>query len=1262
MTKPDLPLSPQPSESDLARRSPQPGNEDGTAAHRLLSVPEAFEAQASRTPDAVAVVHGGQETTYRELNERADRLAALLVERGLGPEDIVAVALPRTAELPAALLAVLKSGAAYLPLDPAHPAGRVTRILTDAHPALALSTSDTTMAWPPGLAVVLLDRPDTITGRHTRVRDRRSGRRLLGADESAAYLIHTSGSTGHPKGVVVTRGALANFLRSMAGLFPLGPGERLAAVTTAAFDIAALELFLPLVSGATVVLVPPADVRDPAALADTLRKENITLMQATPSLWESLLSHDPQAARGLRVLVGGEALPASLAQRLLAHGRSVTSLYGPTETTVWSASAPLAPGASTPLGQPIANTRLFVLDERLRPRAAGQTGELYIAGAGLARGYLNRPGLTAEHFVPCPFGEPGARMYRTGDLVRYTADGSLLFVGRTDHQVKIRGHRVEPGEVEAALAAQPGVRAAAVVARGRTPGTVALFGYVVPGPAGAHEDPEELLGEWREVYDSVYQQSAGSRFGEDFGCWVSSYDGRPIPVPQMRRWRHDTVERIRALAPRRILEIGVGTGLLLAHLAPTCDSYWGTDISPQVIGRLRRQVREADLRTPVELRTQPAHDLNALPADFFDTVLLNSVAQHFPDADYLRDVLLQAVRLLAPGGAVFVGDVRNLRLSEHLHAGVQSARADADVPPAELRRRIARAVAHDRELQLDPDFFARAGDWLPGLSGVDLRLKRGDYGNELSRYRYDVVLHTVGRSVYPVCAAPGWRWGTDITGLRELRARLAARRPDQIRLTGVPNARLAGSRAPALRHLRALGYRTLETWSADGGAEVMDVVLVRGRDARSAWPVGTYLPSPPGDGPRTLASDPVTARRNSALPARLKEGLRQSLPGYMVPSSIVVLDEMPLTPNGKLDRSALPVPDPDATAPPTVTFARRTPQTREEQTLCELFAEVLGADRVGPDDDFFALGGHSLLATKLVTRIRAATGSRINLRTLLDAPTAALLAPWLEAAATDDPFEVVLPLRNRGTLPPLFCLPPAGGLSWAYAGLLRHLGPDRPVYGLQAPEFGDAQWHSETGAELVALHQARIREIQPVGPYHLLGWSFGGNHAHRIATELQQHGQQVALLALMDAYPVPPGAPHTADDEQTALRLLLAVLGADPPPGPLPLTVARTAGLVREWAQAPWPLDAEHIAGFVRAYRNNVRILHRSRPGTFDGDLLHFTALRRPTTDRRTAQDWARHLTGAIHTHPVDAGHDAMAQPGPLGEIGVRLARALSRE
>ncbi|KAA2257565.1 amino acid adenylation domain-containing protein [Solihabitans fulvus] len=487
------------------------------------TVPDLIEGHAAATPDAIAVTSGGERLTYRELDRRANRIAHRLRALGAGPDTLVACRLRRGPDLIPALLGILRSGAAYLPLDPSVPAGRLARILADHRvPILVTHAALTPKAYQGKLLVLDEDRaaladepttppracpadpfpaargPGVLSRRcaHAPIQHRDGdadapcertpgsplateeihGTRPPSTDPARlAYVIFTSGSTGAPKGVMVGHAALTNLLRS----FREHTGTWLAA-TSVSFDISALEMFLPLSTGGHLVVATDEEVRDPAALLDLIGAHEVSHVQATPSGWRLLLAAGFDRP-GCVALAGGEELPGQLAAELRGRVRRLVNVYGPTETTIWS-SAWEVPAETAPvsLGSPLANTRLHVLDAAGHPAPLGVAGELHIGGDGLARGYLHRPDLTADRFVPDPHGPAGARLYRTGDLACRLPDGTLRFIGRVDTQVKIRGYRIELGEIEAALTAHPLVRDAVVVLREPTPGNKRLVAYLVP--------------------------------------------------------------------------------------------------------------------------------------------------------------------------------------------------------------------------------------------------------------------------------------------------------------------------------------------------------------------------------------------------------------------------------------------------------------------------------------------------------------------------------------------------------------------------------------------------------------------------------------------------------------------------------------------------------------------------------------------------------------------------------------------------------------
>ncbi len=975
--------------------------------------PELFQAQVAAVPDAVAVRGEGTALTYRELNGHANRLARHLAAHGVGPDDYVALALPRSIELTTAMLAVLKAGAAYLPVDPDYPAERVAFMLGDAAPRYVVTAADSTVPLPAGLERIVLDEEtrsavSLLPGEDLTDADRVAPLR----PGHAAYVIYTSGSTGVPKGVVVSHAGIASRMGSEIERLEVERDSVVLQFASPSFDGAFSDMCMALLAGATLIVAPREKTLPGPGLSALMHEQGVTHVTLPPPVLAAL--PDDGLPAPMMLIMAGDACPPDLVARW-APGRRMVNAYGPTEATVCATvSDQLVPdGAQPPIGRPLDNTRLYVLDDRLRPTPPGVAGELYIAGEALARGYLRRPGLTAGRFVACPFGASGERMYRTGDVVRWRGDGQLEFVGRSDDQVKVRGFRIELGEVEAALTAHPGVAQAVVVPREDQPGGKRLVGYLVPSgddPAVARDRDERQVQEWQLTYDSLYTGGEAAEFGEDFSGWNSSYDSRPIPVEQMRAWRDDTVERILALRPRRVLEIGMGTGLLLSKIAPECESYWGTDISPQIVEGVRGQVaKDPRLDGRVEVRVQPAHDLDGLPRGHFDTVVLNSVVQYFPNADYLEKALRGLLGLLAPGGRVFVGDARNIHLLEALRTAVELGRPGGTSDGRALRAAIEQSVSLEKELLIDPAFFT-------GLdAAADLRVKRSDFRNELTAHRFDVVLHKQPHERVDTDGAREVTWGADVTGLDALADRLAAAHPAPVRLRGVPDTRveyelaavrvLADGGTPDEARDRLArrdgtlpepgdfagpadraGYRALVLPPGEDGT--LDVLFVE-RNATGV-PTTGYLPR--RSGPRPLTNNPSLAAEAVSLSAAVKAHLQASLPDHMVPSALVVLEELPLTPNGKVDRRALPAPGRAGAG------TGRGPRNEREEVLCRLFAELLGVPAVGIDDDFFELGGHSLLATRLVSRIRSTLGVELAIPDLFNATTVEKLSGRLAVA------------------------------------------------------------------------------------------------------------------------------------------------------------------------------------------------------------------------------------------------------------------------
>ncbi|HEX3525566.1 MAG TPA: non-ribosomal peptide synthase/polyketide synthase, partial [Thermoanaerobaculia bacterium] len=1003
-----------------------------------------FAEQVARAPEAAAVVCDGNALTYEQLDRRANALARRLRTAGVTPGAAVGLCAGRSAAAVAGLLGIWKAGAVYVPLAPEHPRSRLSDLLAEAGiSAVVFAEAQEGLlaeVAPAGTVLVKIDAEEVAAPLEPP------------PPGPLAYLIYTSGTTGQPKAVMVEHSALAIRLAAMLGRFGFAPGERMPAIAPFTSDLSLFELLAPLASGGTVVLFPLAPTLDVQQLVREL--PDLDRLHAVPAVMRQVAERvrreaDPRISRRIKELfVGGDVVPADLLddlRRAVPHAQ-VWELYGSTETVL------------SLLGRPLPGSALTLRDRTGRQVPIGVAGEIW-TGGGLARGYRQRPDLTAQRFVPAP---GGGRLFRTGDLARQLPDGRLEFLGRTGEQVNVRGFRIEPGEIERALLRHPEVLEAVVAAQPESGGPAAepgarLVAYVVrrsePDGGGAlataisDTAAAEHVAAWRALYDETYSRAEGSGAGESFTGWTSSYTGLPIPAPEMREWLDGTVERILALGRHRVLEIGCGAGVLAARLLPHVERYRGIDFSAPALDRARRLLRPPE-GTDVELMQGLADDWSGVVPGAFDLVVINSVAQYFPSAEYLQRVLEAAVGAVAPGGAVFVGDVRSLPLLPAFHASVELATVPAGLAASELLRRAEQRGKEEEELVVDPAFFFALAARLPAVRHVEARVKRGRARNELTRFRFDVVLH-VGEAAP---AAPPWTvWTGDLSTLEK---QLTGEAPEALAISGIPDARLV--EITAWTAVGGEGPNGLEPSAADlrkavaqqaarlekDAVEPEDLVEL-GRRAGYAveitwstpeeWRSGRFsavfsrsapsIPAPvrPEDLPSTLTAftnaplaGKIDRRARAQTVGELRRFLRGELPPFMVPSAFVLLDALPLTAHGKVDRAALPLPAGIGSR----TTAYVAPRTPVEEAVAEIWTELLdvsggsGDAKVSIRDSFFALGGHSLLATQVVARLRERFGVELPVRAVFEEATLADLAARVEMARRSD---------GSGGLPP----PPA---------------------------------------------------------------------------------------------------------------------------------------------------------------------------------------------------------------------------------------------
>lgn len=1038
-------------------------------------LPQLFESQVAQTPEKVAVIYADQSWTYGQVNEQANQLAWHLRHLGVSPGTLVGLCLPRSEVLPVGILGILKAGGAYVPLDPAYPPARLQFMIQDANLAVLVTEAALTERLRPFAGdIVCLDADASQIVALSQENLPRQNH-----IEQLAYVIYTSGSTGRPKGVMVTHQSVVNYLTWVNKQLP--HDAQLPATTNVTFDASLKQLLAPLIRGDKVFVLSENLILQQDALLDTLASLPATALNCVPSLWQSLLTLleiDPGRWPNLNLthlFVGGEAISESLIKRTLAvmPGLNIWNLYGPTEATANAAAAQLSADAPISIGYPIFNTRLHILDRTGQPTPIGVPGELFIGGAGVARGYLNQPSLTAEKFIPDPFSQtPGARLYRSGDRARFLPDGQVEYLGRVDEQVKVRGFRVEPGEIEAVLAAHPAVQAQAVVATTNKGDDHHLLAYVV---LKAQVDDvqvmaDEQVQQWQNIHDNLHHQSSEAREESTFNFigWNSSFTGTAIPQAEMHEWLDHTCQRILTLTPQNVLEIGCGSGLVLFRVAPFSRRYVGTDFSATVLRTLQSAVSAQDL-SQVTLCLQRAEDWTNVKANSFDTVIINSVVQYFPGADYLLNVIQGAVQATAPGGHIFIGDVRSLPLLTLFHTAVKLYQAPDDLPVTMLKQQIRQVVRRDKELVVDPAFFLALKQLYPRITHVDIQLKRGSSRNELTCFRYDVVLTLDGLAPVDMPVTEiDWRQAND--ALSNWQQFLLDEQPAVCQIMGIPNARLAdevwlmnlifdpdasvtvgelkqkGAEAAALRPMsvdpeaicafaESLSYRVTIRPTADGTC--FDLLLRR--DQITDWPASWSAYCLPKRPLFTCTNNPLNSQLENKLLPSIKRYLETQLPAYMVPANIIALEEIPLTANGKIDRQTLLlIEELDRSLLP----AYVKPATPIEEMLAAIWSRVLGGVKVGIFDHFFELGGHSLLATQVLSHMREAFGLELPLRLLFEYPTVNQLAAQVELA---------LQKREEETSrPPVTAVPRQTPLPLSFAQerlfFLEQLIPNTPTY------------------------------------------------------------------------------------------------------------------------------------------------------------------------------------------------------------------------
>jgi amino acid adenylation domain-containing protein len=992
-----------------------------------------FAAQVHRAPDAIAVVSEQGSLTYADLNQRANELAQCLQKKGVQPNSLVGLCVDRSPEMVIGILGILKAGGAYVPLDPNYPSDRLHFMLTDTQVSLVLTQSRLVKMLSRSSAEVLcLDQVDW--RRNGRYSDFQSAVNLL--PDHLAYVIYTSGSTGTPKGVLLSHRGLCNIVAAQQQRFHLSRRSRILQFSSLSFDASIFEIALALGAGSTLYIPPPSAQMPGTELIQFLQNHAITHALLTPAVLAVLASAD---LRDLQVLItGGEACSQQVVDRW-AGDRWFFNAYGPTETTIWATLSQLAPGDNPlTIGRPILNTQVYILDDHLQPVPVGIPGELYIGGIGLAQGYLNRPELTAERFIEVELPDVSSqsthqthkvKLYRTGDRGQYRDDGAIVFLGRVDHQIKIRGFRVELGEIEATLQRHLAIQNSVVTAVGATSNGLRLVAYfdldrryfqqaVLPSLQTQH------IQHWQTLYNQTYQTPNQPQTFNITG-WNSSYTGEPIPVAEMQEWVSDRVQQILALKPKRVLEVGCGTGLLLFQIAPHCEMYLGTDFSAVSLQSIQNQLDSMNL-PQVKLIRRVATDFAGIEPASFDVVILNSIVQYFPSQSYLLQVLEKAIQAVTPGGTVWVGDVRSLPLLTAFHTWMKLNQADPGMTQKQLQQEIERSRFEEPELAIDPGFFYQLCDRFPQIQQVKVHLTRGRNQNEMTQFRYNVLLRIepsldAKSQTKAVPTIQIHDWQVNPLTVEALQQYLSETKPEVVLIRNVANSRVcAAVRVAHWLHRKEgpktvgriretlpdlteqaispqdwwdlenlLPYTVEITWAMPLETGNYDVRFMR-QDVEAD--IDLLMTQSIAPSTHLYTNEPLQANFARQLIPELRQHLQQTLPSYMIPATFVPLESLPLTVNGKVDRGALPSCEEESLE----TLHQVKPSsTPTEIALIKIWEELLRLKQVNIYSNFFELGGHSLLATQMTSRVRDAFGIELPLKSVFDSPTIAQLAPLI---------------------------------------------------------------------------------------------------------------------------------------------------------------------------------------------------------------------------------------------------------------------------
>ncbi len=1225
--------------------------------HRL------FEQRAEQTPDAIAAVFEDEQVSYAQLDRRANQLANYLLASGLVSGEPVGIATERTIEMIVAALGVMKTGGFYIPIDPLGPSERLNYVVGDADLSVVLSqekyAEDLRRSFPHVICF------DTDSASIAAFEDSRPTAET--SSEKPAYAIYTSGSTGKPKGVLISHRSLVNHAVAISRRYELSLSDRVLQFANFSFDVAAEEIFPTLLSGAAVVILPPATQSSLARFSEFLTEQCVSVVNLPVSYWREwtafMSGKDYGMPSTVRLIVTGServyAEDYNSWRRIAGPNVRWLNAYGLTETTITSMVFEPPDREEelglVPIGKPIDNTHVYVLDKNLQPVPLGVPGELYIGGDCVGIGYLNRPELTAERFVSNHLNETAASvLYRTGDRVRTLPDGNIEFLDRVDNQVKIRGFRVELGEIEKVIGSHADIEEAVVVPSNTESTEAQIVGYFVPKRRAFPEVPIDV-----EVWPSMGEYPVY----DDLMYYAMSAD-------TLRTSRYKSAIEM-LVYDKVVVEIGTGRDIILARMcvAAGAKHVYAIEVMEESFNEAQNLIDSLGLADKITLLHGFSSQIE-IPekAD----VCLSEIIGTIGSSEGAIPVLNDARRFLKPDGVMIpercVTKLAAVQLPDDL---VISPKFSA------LSSRYASKVFENVGCSFDLRVSLKPRNIAKHLS-ADYLFEDLDFSKKLDAE----TCHDLTISIERNGRIDGFLLWLNLFTAKDLQ--IDSLNEESSWLPVFFPAFDPGVNVSSGDELHVTVSRSTSSNGINPDYSIDGVLRkAAGDSVHFHYDSLHHEPSKERSGfYKRLFERRVSPAVHNGVPtvAEIREFLSERLPAGMIPSRFVQLDRMPTTRSGKIDRVALAARS--SSSKKTIS-AHGSPKDDTEGTLAEIWKDVLEIEHVGTRDNFFDLGGHSLKAIRMFAEVEAKFRKNIPLGTLFTAGTIEELAEIIRQDVWHEPETSIVPIQPDGTKPPLFCIHAGGGNVLFYRDLAKHLGTDQPLFGIQARRVGGRQVAHETVEEMATFYISELRSVQPKGPFYLGGSSFGGVVALEMAQQLRDQGDDVALLALMDTgaptYPqlLAGTTPFKAKIYESARRIqhhfdsLLGLASEHRLPyilqklAKLKLRYGRKKRhLFRRAAQsynARFNADKELSAEYIQLEDQIEKSLERYKVRSFSGKITLFRALNQPlgiVPDPTLGWDG---IPSELEIHDVPGHHGSVVAEPYVGVLAEKLAVCIDR-